>query len=677
MWHEARRQERAVRHKLVDSAKRHERRRQFYESVRREPDEFMQLHGQHMHIHVDPAIAEAAESPNILRKWQGDDKILIDRFDVRVHLEQIQDAPSKQSRRNLLKDDVMELQCDYERYRILVFNEFKKVSESNFLSQIAAKEFWPTKSSSPSSTYKKEREKKKNLADKRAAIAFSYGDSEVIRSSNTGKDWKVRRINDVSSSDDDELDETEEMDPVIDTSLLNAESSAFLNKIGTKYNITSGAFLQLLNLDQKEQTSTAQIKEIDKAKLALSGRHAKADRAVLKRRRAMIIGNLGSALQSNEEATTTLLSFLSSANKDSLKEETSSSDSGEDFERTEFITCFGEDDEKNVGKKNMLFGQDENDGEKGVVHGPVLPTKEYRRLLELSRRKSLSPDSQWDRRSRRERRTSRSLSPRSPRKRRRSRSSSTSSRYRRRRSNYDRYPPSPSQRDRYDTKRTSYRRRSSSRSYNRRRKSYSSSHSPSSKRINNKNSLNNKRNNGNESSNMSKQFSHSSNADDNNSSFNTSSDNDSPLRICSSMSESEKEKIERENRKRRIRRTKRMVKEQQATRELNNQQDDGETRAEKAAKKLRIQMRKALTKTAAQFKEEGEQRQREMLREKRQREEQLLEESRLLRQREREKRRTLDEERDRHRNKEQSSRQSSSITSSSRRRRRSSSSSGK
>lgn len=319
MWHEARRQERAVRHKLVDGAKRHERRRQFYESVRRDPNEFMQVHGQHMPIHVDPVIAEAAESPNILRKWQGDDNILIDRFDVRVHLEQIQDPPSKQAKRNLLKDDVMELQCDYERYRILVFNEFKKVSESNFLAQIAAKEFWPSKGSSPSSTYKKEREKKKN-SDKRAAIAFSYGNSEVVRNSNTSKDWKERRINDatMSSSDDDE---PEEMDPVVDTSLLNAESLAFLNKIGTKYNITSGAFLQLLGLDQKEQTSTAEIKEIDKAKSALSGRHAKADRAVLKRRRAMIIGNLGSTVQTNEEATTTLLSFLSSANKNSLKEE--------------------------------------------------------------------------------------------------------------------------------------------------------------------------------------------------------------------------------------------------------------------------------------------------------------------------------------------------------------------
>jgi len=33
MWHDARRQEKAVRNKMVDNAKRHERRKQFYESV--------------------------------------------------------------------------------------------------------------------------------------------------------------------------------------------------------------------------------------------------------------------------------------------------------------------------------------------------------------------------------------------------------------------------------------------------------------------------------------------------------------------------------------------------------------------------------------------------------------------------------------------------------------------
>lgn len=70
----------------------------------------------------------------------------------------------------------------------------------------------------------------------------------------------------------------------------------------------------------------------------------------------------------------------------------SSSDSeNEAVEKTEFITCFGEDDDyptssKQNSRRNNLnstkklnnFEDDDNDG---VVQGPVLPTEEYRRLL--------------------------------------------------------------------------------------------------------------------------------------------------------------------------------------------------------------------------------------------------------------------------------------------------------
>jgi hypothetical protein len=49
----------------------------------------------------------------------------------------------------------------------------------------------------------------RKLADKRAAIAFNYGGSELTRSSDN-KDWKERRVNDLSSSDD-EFDEPEDM----------------------------------------------------------------------------------------------------------------------------------------------------------------------------------------------------------------------------------------------------------------------------------------------------------------------------------------------------------------------------------------------------------------------------------------------------------------------------------
>lgn len=92
MWHEARKQEKVIRSQMVDNVKRHERRRNFYESIRKDPEEFMQVHGRKAPIHLDPSLARSANAPNILRKWQGDPNILIDRFDVRAHLDYIPDS---------------------------------------------------------------------------------------------------------------------------------------------------------------------------------------------------------------------------------------------------------------------------------------------------------------------------------------------------------------------------------------------------------------------------------------------------------------------------------------------------------------------------------------------------------------------------------------------------------
>ncbi|KAI6205174.1 hypothetical protein M3Y94_00762700 [Aphelenchoides besseyi] len=94
MWHEAKKQEKLVRSQMVDKAKRYERRRQYYESIRSDPAEFMQIHGRKCPIHVDASIAQAAESSNILRKWSGNQQILIDRFDARSHLDQIAEPRS-------------------------------------------------------------------------------------------------------------------------------------------------------------------------------------------------------------------------------------------------------------------------------------------------------------------------------------------------------------------------------------------------------------------------------------------------------------------------------------------------------------------------------------------------------------------------------------------------------
>lgn len=166
MWHEARRQEKQLRARIVDCSKRAEKRRRFYDSVRKDPDQFMQLHGRKCIIHTDKNIAKAAEDVNILRKWQGDPSVLIDRFDVRSHLDFIPPV-KKKSLEPDSEDERQELVCDFERYRVLIINEFRDVSEKDYLRKIAEKEFWRI----PKDEHlKSEHEKKKNRLNLRRLL---------------------------------------------------------------------------------------------------------------------------------------------------------------------------------------------------------------------------------------------------------------------------------------------------------------------------------------------------------------------------------------------------------------------------------------------------------------------------------------------------------------------------
>lgn len=56
----------------------------------------------------------------------------------------------------------------------------------------------------------------------------------------------------------------------LDVDTLDAEQRRNLNKLGIRYGISSGAFSSLLKMDRREQDETHQLKEIEKAKLALA-----------------------------------------------------------------------------------------------------------------------------------------------------------------------------------------------------------------------------------------------------------------------------------------------------------------------------------------------------------------------------------------------------------------------
>ncbi|CAB3398979.1 unnamed protein product [Caenorhabditis bovis] len=375
MWHEARKQEKLLRAVMVDQSKRAERKRKYFENVRKDPEQFMQVHGRKSVIHADRNIAKAAEDSNILRSWQGDPSITIDRFDARSHLSKMdlmEDDEIVVNRKNeeSVTDDKEELVCEFERFRVLVINSYKGVSEKSYLRKIAEREFWLETNES---ARKAEIEKKKKVAETKSSIGFSYDNSEVV---------KGRENADEDS--DDEPAEPEDIDIEIDVNSMNAEAQRRINKNGEEFGVKRGLFCALLRADVQAQRDAAQLKQIDRQKAQLSGRESKHERMLLRRQRTAIVGK--GCQEGNDGATATLLGFINSSSKKKSLDRLSSDseDSGDEKATPEFITTFGGDEEK----------ESDNDEVKSCV-GPELPSEQYRKILELSKKRNNEDTVDW------------------------------------------------------------------------------------------------------------------------------------------------------------------------------------------------------------------------------------------------------------------------------------------
>ena len=149
---------------------------------RQDPTQFLQVHGRQNKIHIDPQIAALADDPKTMMPWQGDGAVTIDRFDGRAHLDFIADhKPAAQDPAANDEDVVSGLtskerrEVMYERYRILVQNDFLKIPEERFLRTIELEERFGGKTYQAKQS--KEDKKKAKAAGKGAAIGFVYEDS--------------------------------------------------------------------------------------------------------------------------------------------------------------------------------------------------------------------------------------------------------------------------------------------------------------------------------------------------------------------------------------------------------------------------------------------------------------------------------------------------------------------
>lgn len=353
MWAEARKQEKKIRGILVDHKRRAERRREYYEKIKQDPAQFLQISGRSCKLHIDHNAA-GPEPPNTIMPWQGNADILIDRFDVRAHLDYIAEV---QNDENTYPEESKEMRpLNYERYRILIQNGFLKIKEEKFLRTIALEEKFGGK------TYQQQKaeDDKKKVEKSKAAIGFTYEDSTseaAQREQSNAPNAATGAGSTATQSAPPELmnsesdDDFDDLDTVINFSALSNDQQYDLNSIGRAYFLGREDFIKYLQHEAEEQESAKTAKAEEDEKSAFSGRKSRKERRILKEKR--LAGRIPSppsyATYDHDKKHRKSMDRSSS-------DESSRSASPVDRRATpgkvEYITTFGEENTKRRDKKS-------------------------------------------------------------------------------------------------------------------------------------------------------------------------------------------------------------------------------------------------------------------------------------------------------------------------------------
>ncbi|XP_014816437.1 PREDICTED: CLK4-associating serine/arginine rich protein isoform X1 [Calidris pugnax] len=209
--------------------------------------------------------------------WQGDTNNMIDRFDVRAHLDYIPMYTPPLLNPISPEQESDERKCNYERYRGLVQNDFAGISEEQCLYQIYIDELY-------GGLQKPNEDEKKKLAEKKASIGYTYEDSTVAELENSLE----KRGEEEDSEEDSNTDEDEvipDIDVEVDVDELNQEQVADLNKQATTYGMAEGDFVRMLRKDKEEAEAIKNAKALEEEKAMYSGRRSRRQRREFREKR--------------------------------------------------------------------------------------------------------------------------------------------------------------------------------------------------------------------------------------------------------------------------------------------------------------------------------------------------------------------------------------------------------
>lgn len=302
--------------------------------------------------------------------WQGQADNLIDRFDVRAHLDFIPPVKNSEEDETAAYE---ERQCNYERYRILAQNVFLGIHEEKFLKQLHLEEQFGYTDG--------EKDKKRKTG---VAIGFNYEDPSSV-----GKELTKEK----ESSDDDDSDSDLDVDLCIDVSKVEQSQAHELNKCGQQYGMRSNDFYSFLTNDMEEAENIRLAREEEHEKALFSGRKSRRERRAHREKR--LANRVLSPPSYAARQSPTYAAFRESKSR-------SKSPSPVNAGQITYITSFGDDEEPAPSTSKPTYADKVKYG-KRKSSADVKPINQSR--YEKSRRKGSE-----DRDDRKYRRRSRSRS---------------------------------------------------------------------------------------------------------------------------------------------------------------------------------------------------------------------------------------------------------------------------
>ena len=337
------------------------------------------VHGRGLAVSLEPSVALAADAPANMLPWAGDPKVIIDRFDGRAALDLIPEylaGPDHEENSETREGKNDRRSINYERYRILVQNEYLGVTEDKFLKTLELEEKFGENTYQSATAKEKAKEEKKKSVNK-AAIGFVYNDS-------TGGMPASKHDEELDDDDDeDEEEEEEDFDLTVDVMNLGPDQQEDINKIGKEYDLGSRHFFRFLVKEEEEK------EEQRIARDAYAKKPPAKDEMGRKKRRSRTNVRVLTKSEMRRPA------YAQRTGSESPGSRTASESSESDFEpgeeKVEFITSFGGEEELEAIKRREEEAEEKRRLKKAHYEKPIGPSlQDERRKRSRGRSRSRS-----------------------------------------------------------------------------------------------------------------------------------------------------------------------------------------------------------------------------------------------------------------------------------------------